>query len=172
LSQAVDVVSGVKVSPSPVCQMPAPLFWKRGDASPSAIAVWKPHSPSPLYSQVTCAPPTPASLLGWRTGVKPPLFASKLNGTLSPADGPEALARIPLSSWLFGTMSASPVSRTPLLLRSSPSVLRTSPPSVSHIVEKVMSSSGIWMPVNGSIWSAASICRLRLRSRISRPPFG
>ena len=48
--------SGVLGSPSPVCQMPAPRFWNRGAlVLPSEIAVWKPHFPSRLYSQIGTA---------------------------------------------------------------------------------------------------------------------
>ena len=70
----------------------------------------------------------------------------------------------------FGITSFSVLgSSMPLLFRSSPSVLRTTPPSLVNSEEKVMSSSGVWMPVNGLITSGRSIWRFRFRSRTSRP---
>src|SRR5262245_57683472 len=104
--------------------MPPPPFWNQGTGLPSAVEVWKPHipvwnvqvpgvqsafakhclpgvgppvhRPPPLYSQ------TGLGLKVWgmrlnteRTGNHPPLFVWKLQGTLSPADGPVVEARIP-----------------------------------------------------------------------------
>ena len=135
--------------------MPAWLFWNRTALLPSGLAVWNPHRPEVTYSHVGPGLTPPTSLFGCRSGVNPPFCVSNENGTLSPADGPAGLARIPLSRLPFGMMS-SPGSRTPLLFRSSPSVFRTRPPSVTHIVENVTSSSGIWIPVNGSIRSTGS----------------
>src|SRR6266704_5528653 len=98
-SQAVDVRLGVVGSPSPVCQMPAPLFWNQSVGSPSALAVWKPQIPMPVYSHMLPAGVAPGLLAGCRTPAHPPLFQSKLQGILStPRLGPVGLATIPLSS--------------------------------------------------------------------------
>ena len=163
------LLPGVVGSPSPVCQMPAPLFWNRGFELPSGMAVWKPQVPVVTYSQVSARAP-PARLVGCLNPNQPPLLRSKLQGTLSPAAvgvGPVVENRIPLSKMSFGIRSSSPVSRVPLPFRSSPSVLLTSSLATvgveglsaprMNMLEKVTSSSGLTMPRNGSVTSGRSI---------------
>src|SRR6185436_4774009 len=135
------------------CHMPYTPFW----------LVWKPHRPEVLYSHIGLAEMLKEVLPGWRTGAHPPLFPSNLQGTRSPLDGPEPEARMPRSSVPFGMMSASIVSRTPLLFRSSPRMLVTvGVPAIvvpgTNMDEKVTTTSG------------RSMTRLRFRSRSSRPP--
>src|SRR5437899_8172780 len=132
------------------------------------------HTPPPLYSHSGFGLALPRLLKLERSGNQPPSFVSKFQGTLStPGVGPVAEARMPRSSRPFGMVS-SPASSTLLSFRSSPSVLLTLPLAVptTNMLEKVMSSSGKNSPLKGSILSAASIWRLRLKSRTSRPPAG
>src|SRR3989454_9431452 len=160
---------GVAGSPSPVCQMPAPLFWNRGFELPSGMAVWKPQVPLVTYSQVSGGAP-PDRLVGCRNPNQPPLLRSKLQGTLSPVAvgvGPVLENRIPLSRTPFGMRSSSPGSLVPLPFRSSPSVLLTSSFATvgvdglsaprMNMLEKVTSSSGLTMPRKGSVMSGRSI---------------
>ena len=141
------------------------------------MADWKPHCPKVSYSQVSARAVGPGRLEGCRKPFQPPLLRSKLQGTLSPAAvvvGPVLENRMPLSSVPFGMTSNSPTSRTPLPFRSSPRVLVTRPPAVpgTNIELKVMSSSGLTIPRNGSVMSGRSIWRFLLKSRICRPPPG
>src|SRR5262245_27152759 len=106
--------------------MPPPPFWNHGLGLPAGLAVWNPqipvwnthvppapqsavakhtfpgvgppeHSPPPLYSHTGLAL-IPAGLLKTeRSANQPPSLFSKLHGTLSPAPGPVADARIPRS---------------------------------------------------------------------------
>src|SRR5258706_10046521 len=109
------------------------------------------QTPPPLYSHTGSGPAEPGRLNTERSGTQPPSLLSKLQGTLSPALGPLAEARIPRSSRAFGIVS-SPLSSSPLSFRSSPRVLVTLPDAVptTNIDENVTSSSGSKIPVNWS----------------------
>ena len=167
LSHAAAPPPGVVASPSPVCQTPYE----------PAADVWKPQSPLVLYSHIGLAEMPNAVLPGCRIGTQPPVVLSKFQGILSPVDGPDPANRMPRSRTPLGMMSVSETSRTPLLFRSSPRMLVTVgvPEMVvpgTNMDEKVTSSSGSTNSLNGSTTSGRSICRLRFRSRTSRPPAG
>src|SRR6266571_8637102 len=134
------------------------------------------QTPPPLYSH-TGLGLTPVGLLNTeRSGNQPPSLLSKFQGTslphfppapqsasvLQPAPGvgpPTQPVRMPLSRRPFGMMSFSPWSSTPSPSRSSPRVLAILPFAVptTNRLEKVTSSSGKKIPLNGSILSGVSI---------------
>src|SRR5215510_2546833 len=102
------VAIGVFGSPSPVCQIPPPLFWNPGVvrlAGLSRMELWKPQTPIPVYSHALAAIPGAGRLNGSLNGMNPPLLTLKFQGTRSPALGPEAAARIPLLRTPSGTTS-------------------------------------------------------------------
>src|SRR6185295_16551262 len=90
-------MSEVWAVPLPVCQMPY-LFGPIGMPD-----VWKPQAPRVVYSHEELAGVVgPGVLPGCRTLTQPPLLWSKFQGTLSPADGPVLLNRMPRSRTPFG----------------------------------------------------------------------